>query len=325
MQQNIVEVVELVYDYGERRAVNGLTFSVRKGEVLALLGPNGAGKTTTVRLLNGLFAPTSGRISIFGLKPFQHGSAVRSQTGVLTETPALYERLTARQNLDFFGCLAGMPPVERGKRAEELLAFFELRDRASEPVGAYSKGMKQRLALARTLLHRPPLLFLDEPTSGLDPEAAQQVHTLIENIRKDNGQSVLLCTHNLVEAERLCDRVGVINRGRLLALGTPDELRQQVTPGLWLQIDLWSPLPQPAWHSLEGHPGVLEIARAGELTLRLLVGEQAAIPALVTELARLGGQLLAVRPQPISLEEVYFALQEKDRQENDLEVHHALE
>ncbi|NPV75432.1 MAG: ABC transporter ATP-binding protein [Anaerolineae bacterium] len=317
--------MDLIYDYGERPAVNGLTFSLRKGEALALLGPNGAGKTTTVRLLNGLFAPTSGKISVFGLEPFRQGDDVRSKTGVLTETPALYERLTARQNLDFFGCLADMPSVERGKRAEELLAFFGLHDRASEPVGAYSKGMKQRLALARTLLHRPPLLFLDEPTSGLDPEAARQVHALIENIRKENGQSVVLCTHNLAEAERLCDRVGVINRGRLLALGTPDELRKQVMPGLWLQVDLWSPLPQQVWRSLEGNPSVLEIARSGELTLRLLVSEQAAIPVLVTELARLGGQLLAVRPQPISLEDVYFALQEKDRQENVAEVHHALE
>jgi len=322
--QNIVEATALVYDYGARRALNGLTFTLNQGEVLALLGPNGAGKTTTVRLLNGLFAPTSGKILVFGLDPFQQGSAVRRQSGVLTETPALYERLTARQNLDFFGCLAGMPLVERGKRAEELLAFFELSDRAGEPVSAYSKGMKQRLVLARTLLHRPPLLFLDEPTSGLDPEAAQQVHTLIEKIRKENRQTVMLCTHNLIEAERLCDRVGVINQGRLLALGTPDELRQQVMPGLWLQIELWSPLPETVRRSLERLPGLIKIAPAGELSLRFLVDGQAVIPALVSELVRLGGQIVAVQPQPISLEEVYFNLQKKDRQENGLEVQHAL-
>lgn len=317
MPPNVIEVTDLVHYYGTRPAVDGLTFSVEKGEVLGLLGPNGAGKTTTVRLLNGLFSPSAGRVSVLGLDPFQQGDDVRRQTGVLTETPALYERLTARQNLEFFGTLAGMSAASRKSRIDELLAFFELQERANEPVGGYSKGMKQRLALARTLLHRPPLVFLDEPTSGLDPEASQQVHSLIEDIRKENGQTVLLCTHNLYEAERLCDRLAIINKGRLLGLGSLDDLRRQVRPGLWLQIDLWQPLPDGAWAALVSHPAVSQLEAPGSRSLRVLVAGQSAVPVLVADLVGLGAQLLAVRPQPISLEEVYFTLQENDREVRD--------
>jgi ABC-2 type transport system ATP-binding protein len=315
--ENVIEVMNLVHYYGERRAVDALTFSVEKGEVLGLLGPNGAGKTTTIRLLNGLFSPSSGRVSVMGLDPFKQGDEVRRQTGVLTETPALYERLTARQNLEFFGTLAGMSTAGRKSRIDELLSFFELQERANESVGSYSKGMKQRLALARTLLHRPPLVFLDEPTSGLDPEASQQVHLLIESIRKKNGQTVLLCTHNLYEAEHLCDRLAVINKGRLLGLGTLDELRRLVRPGLWLQVDLWAPLSDHARQALGAHPAVLQADASGDQSIRVLVNDRSAIPALITDLVHLGGQLLSVQPQPISLEEIYFTLQEKDREVHD--------
>jgi ABC-2 type transport system ATP-binding protein len=160
-----------------------------------------------------------------GLDPVTQDDQVRRQTGVLTETPALYERLTAHQNLDFFATLAGMPAAARNERVNELLGFFDLTGRAGEKVGTYSKGMKQRLALARALLAEPPLLFLDEPTSGLDPEAAAQVNDLIESIHQQNGQTVVLVTHNLYDAQRLCERVVIMNHGRLLALGTLEKLR----------------------------------------------------------------------------------------------------
>ncbi|NMB88918.1 MAG: ABC transporter ATP-binding protein, partial [Chloroflexi bacterium] len=240
--ENVIEVEALQHYYGRQQAIGGLSFQVHRGEVLGLLGPNGAGKTTTVRLVNGLFPPTSGHIRVLGLDPVQQGYAVRQRTGVLTETPALYERLTARQNLEFFGVMAGMPEADRQARIAELLAFFELTERADHRTGTFSKGMKQRLALARALLHRPQLLFLDEPTSGLDPEAAQQVHTLIDDVRRRNGQTVLICTHNLFEAQRLCDRLAIMNHGHLLALGTLAELRRRVTPGLWVQVELMQPL-----------------------------------------------------------------------------------
>jgi ABC-2 type transport system ATP-binding protein len=306
----VIEVNHLTHRYGQRLAVDDLTFSANPGEVLGLLGPNGAGKTTTVRLLNGLFYPQSGQMRLLGLDPVTQGDQVRRQTGVLTETPALYERLTARQNLDFFATLSGMPEGEKSSRVNELLAFFDLTARAAEKVGTYSKGMKQRLALARALLAHPPLLFLDEPTSGLDPEAAAQVHDLIESIHQHNGQTVVLATHNLYDAQRLCDRVVIMNHGRLLALGTLDELRQRLAPGLWVQIDLWQPLAELNGESLAHLPGVLEIKQVSQGCLRIQVSENAVVPQLVAHLVGQGAQILAVAPQQVSLEEIYFSLQD---------------
>jgi ABC-2 type transport system ATP-binding protein len=290
--------------------VDDLTFSANSGEVLGLLGPNGAGKTTTVRLLNGLFHPESGQMRLLGLDPVTQGDQVRRQTGVLTETPALYERLSARQNLDFFATLAGMPANERAARVNELLAFFDLTGRAAEKVGTFSKGMKQRLALARALLAHPPLLFLDEPTSGLDPEASAQVHDLIESIHQHNGQTVVLATHNLYDAQRLCDRVVIMNHGRLLAQGTLEELRQRFAPDLWVQVEFWQPLEEANDEGLSHMVGVLEVKRLATGALRIQVSENAVVPQLVAHLVGQGAQILAVTPQQLSLEEIYFSLQD---------------
>jgi ABC-2 type transport system ATP-binding protein len=306
---SVIEVDHLTHRYGERLAVDDLTFSANPGEVLGLLGPNGAGKTTTVRLLNGLFNPQSGSIRLLGLDPVTQGDLVRRQTGVLTETPALYERLTARENLDFFATLSGIAARAKAERVDELLSFFDLSDRAAEKVGTFSKGMKQRLALARALLARPPLLFLDEPTSGLDPEAAAQVHELIESIHLNNGQTVVLATHNLYDAQRLCDRVVIMNHGRLLAQGTLEELRQRFAPGLWVQVELWQPLAGLNEESLAHLPGVMEVKQVSTTCLRMQVSENAVVPQLVAHLVGQGAQVLAVAPQQISLEEIYFLLQ----------------
>ena len=215
---SIVEVKNLERTFGDHKALDDLTFSVHSGEVFGLLGPNGAGKTTTVRVLNGILPPSAGGVRVFNLDPATQGESVRRRTGVLTETPALYERLSARENLEFFGTLHELPASELNTRVDEMLGFFELTSRAKDKVETYSKGMKQRLALARALIHRPPLLFLDEPTSGLDPEAAQQVDDLIANLRRTKEQTVILATHNLLEAQRLCDRVAIMNKGKILAL-----------------------------------------------------------------------------------------------------------
>ena len=165
----VIEADNLQRTFGGHPAVDGLSFQVEPGEVFGLLGPNGAGKTTTVRLLNGILPPSGGTARVFGLDPVAHGEQVRRQTGVLTETPSLYERLSAYDNLEFFGTLQEIPAAALRQRVDEMLEFFELSPRARDKVGTFSKGMKQRLALARALIHRPPLLFLDEPTSCLDP------------------------------------------------------------------------------------------------------------------------------------------------------------
>ncbi len=306
-----ITVQHLVHAFGERRAVDDLSFEVGRGEVFGLLGPNGAGKTTTVRLLNGLYHPTAGAISILGLDPAAHGQEVRARTGVLTETPALYERLTAWQNLEFFGRLADMRPADLKRRIAELLAFFGLEERAHDKAGTYSKGMKQRLALARALLTRPEVVFLDEPTSGLDPESALQVRELIDSIRRRDGHTVFLCTHQLTEAERLCDRVAILNSGRLLALGTLEELGRRLSPGLWVEAAFLQPLsPQP---DLSRLPGVLSAAFDGA-RVRFQVEGESAIPGVVTALVQSGAQLTRLQPEQISLEEVYFTLQEQSRQ-----------
>ncbi len=305
----LITVENLSHHFGARPALEQLSFQVNSGEVFALLGPNGAGKTTTVRLLNGLYHPSAGQMTVLGLDPTHQGAQVRCLTGVLTEMPALYERLNAAQNLEFFAVLAGMPQPQRTARIHELLDFFELSDRAGERVGGFSKGMKQRLALARALLTHPPLLFLDEPTSGLDPEAAQQVHTLIDNLRRQDGHTIILCTHNLFEAERLCDRFGVMNHGRMLACGSLEELRRQVKPEHRVRLTFWRPLPSSAAIACGALPGVVQL-EAQPQSLHVQIEDESVVPALVATLVQNGAQVLSVQPQQVSLEDIYFTLQE---------------
>jgi len=230
MNESIV-IEHLSHRFDERYALRDINYEVRQGEVFALLGPNGAGKTTTIRLLNGLYNPTEGRIRVFGKDPLMEGSAIRKETGVLTETTALYERLTARENLLFFGRLYGLPESLLLKRTDDILQFFALNGSAGDRVSAYSKGMKQRLALARAFLNHPRILYLDEPTASLDPESTLQVHELIELLSREDGRTVFLCTHHLVEAEKLAHRVAILNNGNLLALGTIEELGRRFSPG----------------------------------------------------------------------------------------------
>ena len=302
----VISVENLTHRFGEREALKELSFDVKQGEVFALLGPNGAGKTTTIRLLNGLYTPSSGSICVMGVDPAKQGGEVRRQTGVLTETNALYERLTARQNLTFFGTLYGLPESVLLKRIDEVLSFFALEARADDRVDTYSKGMKQRLALARALLTKPRILFLDEPTSSLDPESALQVHELIESIKQSDGHTVFLCTHRLEEAERLADRVAILNSGKLLALGTLDELKQKYNPGLWVEIRLQEPLKG----KVTGNTcrGLLKIEQTST-EIKVQVQEEAVIPALVTALVIDKARILGVEQQHVTLEDIYFKLQ----------------
>jgi ABC-2 type transport system ATP-binding protein len=305
--ENVIKVEALTHRFGEREAIKGLNLEVRQGEVFALLGPNGAGKTTTIRLLNGLYRPTSGTIRVMGMDPAVQGAEVRRQTGVLTETNALYERLTARENLLFFGTLYGLPESVLLKRIDENLSFFSLGSRADDRVGTYSKGMKQRLALARALLTQPRVLFLDEPTSSLDPESTLQVHELIESIRKNDGHTVFLCTHHLEEAERLADRMAILNNGKLLAMGSLAELKQKMAPGLWVEIKLLDALNARVTKDL--CRGLLNIEQT-DTTLKVQVQEEEVIPALVAGLVATKARIMSVEPQRLSLEDIYFKLQD---------------
>src|SRR5512134_3801971 len=238
MSSTVIQISSLTRRFGEKNAVDQLSLEVSAGEIFGFLGHNGAGKTTTVRLLNGVLEPSSGQAKVLGLDPQTDGPAFRARTGVLTETPSLDERLTARDSLSIYADLYNVPRADVPGRVNSLLTEFELADRADEKVGGYSKGMKQRLALARALLHQPEVLFLDEPTAALDPVAARHVHTLVENLARREGCTVFLCTHNLVEAQKLCDRVAVMEHGRLVALGTPSELTSQYVRRLDIDLEV---------------------------------------------------------------------------------------
>ena len=303
----VIAVDGLTRRFGDVVAVDGLTLEIRPGEVFGFLGHNGAGKTTTVRLLNGLLSPDEGAVHVLGLEPVKDGPALRRRTGVLTETPSLDERLTGRENLEIYAELYGVPRTEVPSRIESLLVGFELAHRAEEKAGTYSKGMKQRLALARALLHEPELLFLDEPTSGLDPVGARRVHDLITRLSQEQHRTVLLCTHNLAEAQKLCGRVAVLEHGRQVALGTPAELARRLGRSQRLEIDVGPDSVPAALEVLEETLDITEPAlENGRITV--LGASREAIPNLVSALVGAGVPVYGITPQEPSLEDIYFAL-----------------
>lgn len=304
----VIITEHLSRQFGELWAVRDLCLTVEQGHVFGFLGPNGAGKTTTVRLLNGILEPTEGSARVLGLDIVRDAIEIRRQTGVLTETPSLYEALTARENLRFVGEIHNIPPKRLAARIDELLEQFGLENRADEPVGAFSRGMKQRLAIARALLHEPLLLFLDEPTAGLDPAAARQVTDLIEDLSHRQGRTIFMCTHNLTEAQRLCNVVGVIDRGVLRAVGSPEELARRLWQTVSVEID-FREAPSPAiLEAIEKAPSVSGWQANGGCVIVEMASTEA-IPDLVAAVVQAGGRVYGVRPRAYSLEDIYFQLQ----------------
>jgi ABC-2 type transport system ATP-binding protein len=208
----------------EIKAVDELDLEVYEGETFGLLGPNGAGKTTTVRLLNCIIKPTGGAATVNGYDILEEENAVKRMTGLLAESPGLYEKLSAQEFLEFMGALYDVPPVILPERIDNLLKLFGLHDRRDHLLEGYSRGMKQKILIASALIHDPPILFLDEPTSGLDPRAAHMVKELIEELADIAGKTIFICSHILPLVEELCDRIGIINQGKLVAIGTIDEI-----------------------------------------------------------------------------------------------------
>ena len=219
-----IRTAGLSRDFGSVRAVHDLTIEVAAGTIYGFLGPNGAGKTTTIRLLLGLLEPSAGDARVLGHDVRIDSQRVREQAGVLLESDGLYNRLTAMQNLDYYGRIAKLETADRARRIQDLLEAMNLWDRRDGRVADFSKGMRQKLALARAFLSRPKLLFLDEPTSGLDTPSAVALRRQLVELARDEGVTVFLTTHNLLEAEKVCDRVAVIRRGELLAEGSPEEI-----------------------------------------------------------------------------------------------------
>lgn len=224
---NIIEVKNLIKKFNGLTAVDDISFSVPQGQIFAFLGPNGAGKTTTIKMLTTLVNPTSGKISLNGADPMTEQDAVRHSFGIVFQDPSLDEELTAYENLEFHGVLYKVPKELRKKRIAELLAIVELGDRKDDLVKHFSGGMKRRLEIARGLLHHPKILFLDEPTLGLDPQTRNHIWNYIKNLNKAEGITVFFTTHYMEEAERSADRVAIIDHGRIITEGTPDELKAQ--------------------------------------------------------------------------------------------------
>lgn len=300
-----VATEELTRRFPSGTALDRLTLAVPPGEVLALLGPNGAGKTTTVRLLDGVLAPHGGTARVLGLDPTVDGDAIRARTGVLTETAGLDERLTARENLVFSARMRGMDRAAAGRRADDLLGEMEMLDRADVAVQGFSTGQRKRVALARALLHHPEVLFLDEPTSGLDPAATRGVVDLIGRLAAEEGRTVVLCTHFLGEAGRLADRMAVLDHGRLLAFGRPDELAAELWHGLEVEVDLGGPGDDRAVAAARATRGVLEAVTRPE-GLRVRVDDREVLPVLTEALVTGGVPVYASVPRPPTLEDVYF-------------------
>jgi ABC-2 type transport system ATP-binding protein len=290
-------------------AVDGLDLEVREGEVFGFLGPNGAGKTTTLRLLCTLIAPTAGTAEIAGYRLRRDDARIRAVVGILTEQPGHYERLSAQANLDYYGRLYGLDPATRQQKIERLLRLMGLWDRRSDPIATFSRGMKQKVAIARAALHEPRILFLDEPTTGLDPDAAKTVRDLIVALREE-GRTVFLCTHNLDEADRLCDRIALF-RHRLLRVDTPGNLRREVY-GAWTEVRLRQALPEHLAR-VRAVPGVRD-ASLNDSTLRVDLDDPLLTnPAIVRTLVDAGAEVAFVTEGRPSLEDVYLKIMESSR------------
>ncbi|WP_455364124.1 ABC transporter ATP-binding protein [[Eubacterium] cellulosolvens] len=305
-----IEVKDLTKRFGTLAAVDHLSFTVKKGEVFGLLGPNGAGKTTTVRILACLISPSEGSATVNGYDILKKHLRVRENVGILTENPSLYERLTAAENMEFFAEAYGISSrQERYARIKELLQFFDLWERRNIRVSTFSKGMKQKLAIARALVHNPPILLLDEPTSGLDPESAKNIRDLMQTLSRLEKRTILLCTHRLEDAERLCSRVMIIDRGRRIITGSPSEIQDKIDVRPIIEVTL-KRIDQKIIHSLKVDKHIREVRldRTRKKVTITVDSFESATPEIVKKIVRRGGMILSVNHLRPSLEEAYLKL-----------------
>jgi len=310
MSEPIIQIEHLSRSFGAVKAVDDLSLEVPAGIVFGFLGPNGAGKTTTIHLLLGLLEPTQGQAGVLGFDTRTQSDAIHAHCGTLLEFAGLYERMSAEDNLDLYGRINLMSASDRQARIKELLTHLDLWDRRKDLVGKWSRGMKQKLAVARTLIHRPPLIFLDEPTAGFDPQAAAALHNDLVSLVEREGVTVFLNTHNLVEAERLCARVGVIRQGKLLTVGSPDELRG--SQGASQAEIVGEGFDEQILNLLRSRPEVAQVEMRNGHLLIDLHGESKIGP-LVRLIVESGGLVEEIRRGRASLEEVFLTLMEEDK------------
>ena len=299
----MIELENLTKEFERLTAVDGIDLQVGAGEVLALLGPNGAGKTTTVRMLSAILTPTVGRARVAGYDVVEESLEVRRRVGVLTEAPGLYTRMTGREYLDFFGEVRGLSSRERRTRIAELGRSFYMDGVLDRRLGEYSKGMAQKVALMRTLLHQPPVLLLDEPTSAMDPQSARLVRDTILQLRSSR-RAIIVCTHNLAEAEELADRIAIIRQGRIVAEGTIDDLRTQLLGPPVMEVR-FSPSSDDGVALLVGQ--FAEVLDAGEVWVRFRTDIPDETNSRVLQaLLDAGIKVSTLNEVPRSLESIYL-------------------
>jgi len=302
----MIVVEGLRKDFRALTAVHDMSFTVGDGEIFGLLGPNGAGKTTTVRMLAGLISPTAGTAIVNGHPLGETTQQIRAFTGILTESPGLHEKLTARQNLAYYGRLYGLRGARLREAVERYLGVVEMSEHADRRVASFSKGMRQKVAIARALLHEPEVIYLDEPTSGLDPSAAKNIRDFIATLRA-LGRSIVVCTHNLDEAERLCDRIGIM-RGTLLRVDTPAGLRRHGRTAT-VRVELNGARGPDSFVGRLAELAYVSGVQARENTLVVELADPVhETPDLVAELVGAGARITSVVEDAQTLEEAYLSL-----------------
>lgn len=308
----MIESFELTKEFDDFRAVDKVTLNIPSGSVLALLGPNGAGKTTTVRMLTSILAPTSGWAKVAGYNVVEQPEKVRASVGVLTEQHGLYERMKAIEYLDFFGRVYHMSANERKQRSLHLMEQFDLTFALEKRLGDYSKGMKQKLALVRAMLHNPPVLLLDEPTSAMDPLSAKLVRDAIVELQRDEQRTFLITTHNLTEAQALANSIAVIRSGRIIAQGTFDEMARQFVGDPVMELKTTGVLNGLA----KDISDMVTVTETGRDWLRYRVADPYVTnPALLKKVAELGVEVVTLAPISRTLEDIYLQVVKEDEGE----------
>lgn len=304
---NMIEVTNLVKSFKTLQAVDNISFSVKKGEIFGLLGPNGAGKSTTLRILSTLARPTSGKAEIGGYDVVKNDTKVRKMLGIVSEKMIIYDRLTAKENLWFFGCLYGIPKEQLSKRIDELLELVNLTQFKDKQVGTFSTGMRQRMNVIRALLNEPQVLFLDEPTLGLDPQSSVEIRDFIKKLNKEKGTTIIITTHMMVDADILCDRIAIVDHGKIIALDTSVNLKKATVGANTLIIKLEiSNLTGDMVAKVKNLPCVDAVTQEGETKLRVIVHGENAFDEILDIVRGLKGKISSMENVQPTLEDVFL-------------------
>jgi ABC-2 type transport system ATP-binding protein len=307
--QIAIQCNNLTKRFGDFTAVDGISFDVKKGEIFGFLGPNGAGKSTTIRMLCTLSAPSGGSATVAGYDVVQHHKQVREHIGLVSEKLIMYNDLTARENLKLFGKLYSLPNDVVRKRVDELLSYVRMEKWADARIGSFSTGMKQRINVIRALVNQPDILFLDEPTLGLDPQSTAEIRDLTKKINAEHGTTIILTTHMMAEADMLCDRIGIIDKGKIVALDTPPNLKMLVTgmdtTSLELEISNMAPGIISAVKSLACASSVVQEA---ETHLKVRATGEDCFDVIIDAVRNAGGKIKAARNLEPSLEDVFLQI-----------------